>query len=79
MAKLMDDAVEGLARGKRCKARVLCRNVHKAGRAKFLQPGEFHTLSNIPAECQAALDRSAQEPCLAQPWAPENGSKNQSN
>lgn len=57
MARLMDDAVEGLARGKRCKMRVLLRNVRKSGRAKLLDLKEFHALGSIPAEPQAALDR----------------------
>ncbi|KAK9793755.1 hypothetical protein WJX73_001910 [Symbiochloris irregularis] len=57
MARLMDDAVEGLARGKRCKMRVLVRNVRKAGRAKLLDMNEFHALGSIPAEPQAALDK----------------------
>ena len=57
MVKLMDDAVEGLARGRRCKARAICRNLHAGGRARFQRPGEFHSLSSIPREPADALER----------------------
>ena len=55
----MDEVVTGLARGKRCKTRVLLRNLTASGRRKFRRPGEFHAMDEIPWECQDVLDRWA--------------------
>lgn len=57
MVRLMDDAVEGLARGRRCKAHTILRNLRAGGRAKYQRPGEFHRLDRIPPEPRAALER----------------------
>ena len=59
MVRLMDDAVEGLARGRRCKTRAIFRNLTARGRAKFLRAHEFHALHRIPDEPRAALERCA--------------------
>ena len=56
-ARLIDQAVEALARGKLCKARVLGRNLRAKGRAKFQHRDAFRPLSDLPAECREALDR----------------------
>ena len=59
-ARLIDQAVEALARGKLCKARVLSRNLRAGGRAKFQHNDAFRPLSDLPAECREALDRCLQ-------------------
>ena len=66
-ARLVDQAVEALARGRLCKARVLSRNLRAKGRAKFQQRGAFRPLSDLPDECQEALDRLHTDPWLQAP------------
>ena len=56
LSRLVDEVVAALARGRRCKARVLLRNMTARGRAKFRRPGEWYDVDQLPAQCQEALD-----------------------